>query len=392
MRVISTIAFIFLISTLIHSQQVTTLTGQLNASGGLSVDSSGNIYVANFGETLSGGGEEVYKISPDGEVEVFATGLNGASGNFYYDGFLYQSNINSGVISRIDANGNVENISSGHASPVGVAIDKDGVLFVANCGANSIRKVNPDGSSTILAQSILLSCPNGLTSDENGNLYTCNFNNGFVVKITPEGQVSVIATLPGSNNGHLTYRNGRLYVVDRGGNRIYEVELDGTTKILAGSGNNGNDDGDAFSATFSRPNGIGLSPDGNTIYISDKVSTNSAQDINPVLVRKIEGVIDNVTDVEENNSEIISEYKLNQNYPNPFNPNTVISYHLSAISEVKLKVFDVLGNQITTLVDEQQSAGTYDVQFNAEQLVSGIYFYTLQAGSFIESKKMILLR
>lgn len=85
-------------------------------------------------------------------------------------------------------------------------------------------------------------------------------------------------------------------------------------------------------------------------------------------------------------------YELSQNFPNPFNPNTVIVYHLPIIGAVTLKVFDILGNEVATLVDEYKPAGSYEVEFNASGLSSGIYFYKLHSGSFIETKKMILLR
>ena len=89
---------------------------------------------------------------------------------------------------------------------------------------------------------------------------------------------------------------------------------------------------------------------------------------------------------------IIEGYKLEQNYPNPFNPSTTISYQLSAVSFVTLKVFDVLGRDVATLVNNEKRAGNYKVMFDANSLASGIYYYTLRAGSFIESKKMILLK
>jgi hypothetical protein len=86
------------------------------------------------------------------------------------------------------------------------------------------------------------------------------------------------------------------------------------------------------------------------------------------------------------------EYTLHQNYPNPFNPSTVISWQSPVGSHQTIKVFDILGNEIATLVDEYRPAGTYEVEFNAEKLASGIYFYQLRAGSYIQTKKMILLR
>ena len=83
---------------------------------------------------------------------------------------------------------------------------------------------------------------------------------------------------------------------------------------------------------------------------------------------------------------------LNQNYPNPFNPSTKISWQLPVGSWQTLKVFDVLGNEVVILVDEYKPAGIYEVEWSATGLPSGIYFYRLQAGDFIEMKKMILLR
>ena len=93
---------------------------------------------------------------------------------------------------------------------------------------------------------------------------------------------------------------------------------------------------------------------------------------------------------DENNLPI--ECALEQNFPNPFNPSTVISYQLPVGSEVTLKVYDILGNEVATLVDEFKPVGRYEIEFNASALPSGVYFYKLQAGSFIETKKMLLLK
>ncbi|MDP2037152.1 MAG: discoidin domain-containing protein, partial [Ignavibacteria bacterium] len=93
-----------------------------------------------------------------------------------------------------------------------------------------------------------------------------------------------------------------------------------------------------------------------------------------------------------------AEFSLSQNYPNPFNPSTVISYKLPKAEHVSLIVYDALGREIARLVDEYKPAGIYSIQFNAGQfersreLSSGIYFYKLTAGSFVQTKKMILIR
>jgi hypothetical protein len=89
---------------------------------------------------------------------------------------------------------------------------------------------------------------------------------------------------------------------------------------------------------------------------------------------------------------IPTSFALHQNYPNPFNPTTVISYQLSAASNVRLTVYDVLGREIATLISGAQSFGKYSVPFNGAGLASGIYFYRLQADNFVETKKMVLLK
>jgi hypothetical protein len=86
------------------------------------------------------------------------------------------------------------------------------------------------------------------------------------------------------------------------------------------------------------------------------------------------------------------EYSLDQNYPNPFNPSTLIQYAISSRQFVTLKVYDILGNVLATLVNEELPAGNYNVEFDAKGLSSGIYFYRLQAAGFVEIKKMTLLK
>jgi hypothetical protein len=81
-----------------------------------------------------------------------------------------------------------------------------------------------------------------------------------------------------------------------------------------------------------------------------------------------------------------------QNYPNPFNPTTVVSYQLSAGSDVRLAVYDVLGREVTVLVNERESLGSYEVKFDAAGLASGVYCYRLTAGNFVQAHKMLLLR
>jgi hypothetical protein len=119
-------------------------------------------------------------------------------------------------------------------------------------------------------------------------------------------------------------------------------------------------------------------------------SGNSGQSFSKSIPIKGEG---HLSDVNEENG-IPTEFSLSQNYPNPFNPSTNIQYSISSRQFVTLKVFDVLGKEVATLVNEDREVGSYNVEFtmNNLQLSSGIYFYQLKAGTFVETKKMILLK
>lgn len=100
------------------------------------------------------------------------------------------------------------------------------------------------------------------------------------------------------------------------------------------------------------------------------------------------------TNIKEEITKYLNEYKLIQNYPNPFNPSTTISYQIQSSNFVTLKVYDVIGNEVAVLVNEWQEPGRYNAQFttSGKQLASGMYFYTLTAGNFIDTKKFILLK
>jgi hypothetical protein len=86
------------------------------------------------------------------------------------------------------------------------------------------------------------------------------------------------------------------------------------------------------------------------------------------------------------------EFKLEQNYPNPFNPTTTIQYQLPADAKVTLKIYDILGSEVTTLVNEDQEAGYKEVKFNATNLASGMYIYRLTANKYVSTKKMMVLK
>ena len=103
-------------------------------------------------------------------------------------------------------------------------------------------------------------------------------------------------------------------------------------------------------------------------------------------------VQDSITYVDEKILANDNNYFLRPNYPNPFNPSTKITYNIPQRSNVSLKIYDVLGKEIATLVNEQKEAGLYEIKYDASKLSSGVYIYSIQAGDFLESRKMILMK
>jgi len=268
--------------------EVTTIAEIDSSTGGVTAGADGHLYVADIGAPPGFGGTTVYRVSLEGEVEVFAEDplLGGASGNTVDpDGFLFQSAFTGRRVNRIAADGTVTPFAEERiAGPVGIVPDGAGGIYFADCMGRTINHVAGDGTMTPVASSSILACPNGLAIDEEGTLYTALFNNGRIYRIRPGGSPEEIAEIPGGGNAHIAYANGILFITSWSGNQIWALTPDGTLTLFAGTGEAGTDDGPASAATFARPNGIALGPDG-AIYINQSAdpSTN-----HPTLVRRIE--------------------------------------------------------------------------------------------------------
>lgn len=122
------------------------------------------------------------------------------------------------------------------------------------------------------------------------------------------------------------------------------------------------------------------------VYVTGTTRTGTASDYITIKYSQT------MTGVHPGTNEIANEFKLEQNYPNPFNPLTKINYELGVSNFVSLKVFNMLGKEVATLVNEKQNAGRYEVEFNASNLSSGVYFYRLETGSFSSTKRMTLIK
>jgi hypothetical protein len=127
------------------------------------------------------------------------------------------------------------------------------------------------------------------------------------------------------------------------------------------------------------------------IYFKDKL-TGWIIGPNGLLIRTDNGGGFGAAENIRETNNLPNTFSLSQNFPNPFNPGTTINYSLSSEGHVSIKVYNILGEEISTIVNEKKGAGNYNIYFNGIGLPSGIYFYRIQAGDFSETRKMILLK
>lgn len=229
-------------------------------------------------------------------------------------------------------------------------------------------------------------CPvNLMVIDENGKRAGYNYDGEYINEING----AIIQRYEDGKSDSLT-----LIFVPKTGN--YEIEIngyaDGLMRFEFAAPTNENE------ISFGFIDSVKVNP-------NFKASTSKLNSLNFMFVdNNGDGIIDDslavnknsiITSVKSNEYEeviIPKNFSLSQNYPNPFNPSTTIKYTIPKQSKVTLKVFDVLGSELATLINKEQPQGNYEVEFDGKDLTSGIYFYKLKAGDFIETKKMILLK
>jgi len=180
--------------------------------------------------------------------------------------------------------------------------------------------------------------------------------------------------------------------LDNGGERVTLVDINSDTLITLRYNDKApwpdSTDGEGYSLVAKDPNGSGIPDSSDYWRKSYEINGSPGRD-------------DGITGIDRTSDRIPKYFQLDQNYPNPFNPETNISYQLPVRVRVELKVYDILGREITTLVDQEQNAGTYKVTFSPSNgdgisaeggLSSGIYFYRIKAGSFTQTQKMVLVK
>ncbi len=253
-----------------------------------------------------------------------------------------------------------------------ITVDSSGFLYVTDFNGSKIYKVNRNTQDYSIFVSQDLESPNGIFYDaENNRLLFCESYNRKIKAVNLAD--STVKTI--ISNGYLYMdgitrdSRGNIYVSNWQKNAVYRYDPSfANPPTLVSSGHKGPAD----------------------IFINQKTNILVVPNYDGNSIRFIQ--LD-TSSVDNRGYPLPAEFNLRQNYPNPFNPSTTISYSISKSGFVILKVYNLLGREIQTLVQEFQTADTYTVTFEAANMPGGIYFYRLQTGNhMVETRKMLLLK
>jgi sugar lactone lactonase YvrE len=327
-------------------------------------------------------------VDKDGTVTDAVTDFyNPISPGFDSNNNMFITSYRRNLISKISPNGDSITFASGLDGPAGLIVNDDDEVFVTLPGANfsgngqTVLKFLPDGTSEDYITGNGLLRPIGITLDEFKNIYVANYNGGSLFKVDTDRNITELANIPGAQINQITYSKGYVYIPSPNHRKIYRVNVNsGLVEHFAGSGGTTIIDSTLLESSFNFPNSAAVSPDGDSLYILDRnVGRIRLIDLNEIVSSNLENTPPD-------------RFFLDQNYPNPFNPNTTIRFSLPQQSMVKLELFDILGSRITQLVSGEFAAGMHEINFNGNDFTSGIYFYRIEAGDFVSTKKLILVK
>ena len=312
-----------------------------------SVSLNGDVYVGSCDKKL-------YSVNKDGDINwTFTTGdsilSSPAIGNDSCiifgsnDGYIYKLNPAGSKIWSYYAGGKVKSspiiinggkVIFGSSNSEVICLDKDGYLFwkySADAPVYGTAAISNDGQILI--------------GDDSGKLYNLNDNGGLLWYFKTNSPIEAPILI--TDNDLVIY--GKL------NGEVYTLKLN--------------------------PSGLAKIAVSNYEWPTFKGNNKRTGNKNSVL-----------TGIINNNSNQVKEYKLAQNYPNPFNPSTIINYQVPVSGLVTIKIYDVLGREVSTLVNEEKNPGKYKVEFDGTNLASGLYFYRITSNNFTASKKMLLIK
>jgi hypothetical protein len=391
-------------------------------------DYAGNIYVTGDVQNVGSGVDYLtIKYSPDGDTLLvkkydggaadyatavaadskgyfYVTGRSQRSGTgFDYTTIKYQPNGDTLWVRGYSGPGNASD------EPLVIAVDTSGYVYVTGTSP---------GSGTSVDYATVKYDPNG------GEVWARRYNgpgngNDEAVDLAVDNSGNVYVTgrsrSSGTNDDYLTIKYNssgdtvwtrRYNGPGNGGDAPSAIALDNMNDVYvtgsSGGSTSGTDyltieyDPDGNVLWSDRYNGLPVSAydQANAMYIdeSNNIYVTGGSDGQGTYQDYLTIKYSRVTAVNGQPYGVPSSYLLSQNYPNPFNPSTTISYSIPVEGFVRLKLYDILGREVQTLVQEVQNAGNYKLELLGKDLASGIYFYRMQAGSFVETKKMLVVR
>jgi hypothetical protein len=363
------LSFLFLSLLIIKAQQVSTVfnSSSMQIDDAIIQDDKGNIFGSHYM------GSRVYKITPNGIVSIFKSGLNTPNGlALDSQNNLYIVDNIGNRIYKLDSMGN-QLLSVNISGPSGIIkeIDSDTMIITQYTG-HAVRKLAPNGMVSIqpMHYGFPLNGPVGLCYSSDSTLYVGNFGDRKIYKFVND-TIEYIAQAPGNANvnlGFIAYANGLIYGTSFLSNKIYEVNPNfiDSVKLYSGS-NQGNLDGPLSSATFNNPNGIFASKGGDSLLISDFNTGN---------IRMISGLITGI----DYNGESNLNFSL---YPNP-NKN---HFFISSSQLIKrIEIIDIAGRIVFELNDLNQNDAVITHNLNA-----GNYILIVKHDKIISHKKLYII-
>lgn len=246
------------------SKVLVTTYVQLTAPDGIAIDKDGNLFATNYGNS------QVFKIDSAKKVTTFLTNQPGAAGmDFDENGIMYLARYDSSDVVRVSADGLVlDTVATDILGPIAVELDAAGNLYINNNIGPHVSIVNKSGVQSVYATHGLNN-NSSLTLDDNANVYLSLYGSGQLIKISSADRtVSNFTRLP-RGIGFITYSDGFLYATGIRDHKIYRIDLEGKSDVIAGSGIEGHVDGTGDVAQFNTPLGIVASEDGKTLYVAE---------------------------------------------------------------------------------------------------------------------------
>ncbi len=363
---------ILFIGTGVYAQTVTTYFSNPNISidDGLVFDSLGNLYGSHYN------GDSVYKITPEGEVSLFATGLTTPNGLAFDENdnlYIVNSSAN-GEIKKYDSSGNLLDTFSVGSFPSGIIkdVNSDDMIFTG-AATNSINRLSQDGTITTMYEGDPLNWPIGLAFDAQDSLYVGNFFGREIHRISPNNVPEYVATIPNESStddpllAFITFGNGALWGTSYLGHKIYKINPNGIDDVTRFAGDElGETDGDISNASFSFPNGIVFNDSENAMYISQFNTDGN--------IRKISNIPLSINTFDELALQVSVA-------PNPASDYVTIAGDSKAfIGAIKVSVYDISGKLIEDL-SKNSLERNFSTTLDISKYTSGVYFLKIHAKS-----------